>query len=119
VLLIVLMVLSPMVMSSMIRVQAPKLEKVKSHKIQEDKKAPDPILIKVTTSGVTLNNNPIDSDQFLAEQIAIKLADDKDRPVIVTADQEVQVGDVVKYLDLAKMSGAKKVSLLKGSPAAS
>jgi biopolymer transport protein ExbD len=112
VLLIILMVLSPMVMSSMIRVQAPRLEKVKQrHK--DPAKTPDPILIKVTAQGVFLNNNPIDSDQFLSEQIAIKIADDADRPVIVSAEDQIQVGDVVKYLDLAKQSGANKVSLLK------
>ena len=112
VLLIVLMVLSPMVMSSMIKVQAPRLEKVKS-KPKPNEKAPDPILIKITAQGVLLNNNPIDSDQFLAEQIAIKIADDHDRPVIVSAEDAIQVGDVVRYLDLAKQSGASKVSLLK------
>jgi len=117
VLLIILMVLSPMVMSSMIRVQTPKLEKVKASKTMD--KAPDPIIIKVTAMGVLLNNNPVDSDQFLAEQIAIKIADDADRPVIVTADQEIKVGEVVKYLDLAKQSGAQKVSLLKGGGAES
>lgn len=118
VLLIILMVLSPMVMSSMIRVQAPKLEKVKASQAKDDK-APDPIMIKVTAAGVLLNNNPVESDQFLSEQIAIKIADEEDRPVIVTADQEVQVGEVVRYLDLAKQSGAKKVSLLKGGAAES
>lgn len=112
VLLIILMVLSPMVMSSMIKVQAPRLEKVKSQP-KDDKKAPDPILIKVTAAGVMLNNNLVDSDNFLAEQIAIKIADDPDRPVIVSAEDLIQVGDVVKYLDLAKQSGANKVSLLK------
>jgi len=112
VLLIILMVLSPMVMSSMIKVQAPRLEKVKSRPKQPTK-APDPILIKVTAQGVFLNNNMIDSDQFLAEQIAIKIADDAERPVIVSAEDQIQVGDVVKYLDLAKQSGANKVSLLK------
>ena len=71
VLLIILMVLSPMVMSSMIKVQAPRLEKVRSRE-KQDAKAPDPILIKVTAQGVLLNNNPVDSDDFLAEQIAIK-----------------------------------------------
>jgi biopolymer transport protein TolR len=112
VLLIILMVLSPMVMSSMIKVQAPRLEKVRQrHK--QPAKTPDPILIKVTKAGVLLNNNPVDSDQFLAEQIAIKIADDPDRPVIVSAEDAVQVGDVVRYLDLAKQSGANKVSLLK------
>lgn len=119
VLLIILMVLSPMVMSSMIRVQTPRLEKVKASKVKKQEKAPDPLLIKVTVKGIFLNNNLVESEQFLAEQIAIKLADDHDRPVIVSADEEIQVGDVVRMLDIAKQSGAEKVSLLKGGPAGS
>src|SRR5690348_141019 len=95
VLLIILMVLSPMVMSSMIKVQAPRLEKVR-HRQKQPAKTPDPILIKVTAKGVLLNNNPVDSDQFLAEQIAIKIADDPERPVIVSAEDLIQVGDVVR-----------------------
>lgn len=118
VLLIILMVLSPMVMSSMIRVQTPRLDKVKSKPVKNDK-TPDPLLIKISVKGLFLNNNPIDSEQFLAEQIAIKIADDNDRPVIVSADDDIQVGDVVRILDLAKQSGAEKVSLLKGGPSKS
>jgi biopolymer transport protein ExbD len=113
VLLIILMVLSPMVMSSMIRVQTPRLDKVKATKANKDK-VPDPLLIKITALGILLNNNLVESEQFLAEQIAIKLADDNERPVIVSADDNIQVGDVVRILDLAKQSGAEKVSLLKG-----
>lgn len=116
VLLIILMVLSPMVMSSMIRVQTPRLDKVKSAPIKNDK-TPDPLLIKITAKGLFLNNNPVESEQFLAEQIAIKIADDNDRPVIVSADDEIPVGDVVRILDLSKQSGAEKVSLLKGGSA--
>jgi biopolymer transport protein ExbD len=118
VLLIILMVLSPMVMSSMIRVQTPRLDKVKSTPSKPDK-TPDPLLIKLTSKGILLNNNPVDSEQFLAEQIAIKLADEPDRAVIVSAEDAIQVGDVVHMLDLAKQYGAKKVSLLKGGPAES
>ena len=114
VLLIILMVLSPMVMSSMIRVQTPRLEKVRASKVEKNEKTPDPLLIKITTKGLFLNNNPIDNEQFLAEQIAIKIADEPDRPVIVSADDSIQVGDVVHLLDLAKQHGATKVSLLKG-----
>ena len=113
VLLIILMVLSPMVMSSMIRVQTPRLEKVAAARVTPEK-APDPLLVKITAGGLLLNNNPVDSEQFLAEQIAIKLADDPARPVIVSADDAIPVGDVVRILDLAKQSGADKVSLLKG-----
>ena len=115
VLLIILMVLSPMVMSSMIRVQTPKLEKVKAAP-QKQEKAPDPLLIKITSTGLLLNNNPVESEDFLAEQIAIKLHDEPNRPVIVSADESISVGDVVHILDLAKQHGANKVSLLKGSP---
>lgn len=112
VLLIILMVLSPMVMSSMIRVQTPRLAKVNAR--SEKKKAPDPLLIKVTAAGLFLNNNPIDSEEFLAEQIGIKLSNEPDRPVIVSADNNIQVGTVVRLLDLAKQNGANKVSLMKG-----
>jgi biopolymer transport protein ExbD len=112
VLLIILMVLSPMVMSSMIRVQTPKLEKVKAEKTPQ--KVPDPLLIKITSNGIFLNNNKIESEQFLGEQLVIKLTDDPERPVIVSAADDILVGDVVRLLDLAKQSGAKKVSLLKG-----
>lgn len=112
VLLIILMVLSPMVMSSMIRIQTPKLEK-HSRPVKQDK-SPDPLYVKVTPAGLFLNNNPVDSEQFLAEQLSIKLADDPDRPVIVAAEETVPVGTVVHLLDLAKQSGADTVSLLKG-----
>lgn len=113
VLLIILMVLSPMVMSSMIRVQTPRLEKVKATKSAKNDKSPDPLLIKITSKGILLNNNLVESELFLAEQIAIKISDEPERPVIVSADEEIQVGDVVHILDLAKQHGAKKVSLLK------
>ena len=71
VLLIILMVLSPMVMSSMIRVQTPRLDKAAPAKASKEK-TPDPLLIKITAQGLLLNNNAIDSEQFLGEQIAIK-----------------------------------------------
>lgn len=113
VLLIILMVLSPMVMSSMIRVQAPQLAKVAASTPKREKN-PDPLLIKITAEGLFLNNSRVDSEAFLAEQIRIKLSDEPDRPVIVSADDMIQVGGVVRLLDLAKQNGAEKVSLLKG-----
>jgi biopolymer transport protein ExbD len=116
VLLIIMMILSPMVMSSMIRVQAPKLQKMAA-KRQPDK-APDPLLIKITAKGLLLNNNPVESAAFLGEQIGIKLADNPDRPVIVSAEDNIQVGEVVSILDIAKQRGATKVSLLKGGAGA-
>ncbi len=104
-------------MSSMIRVQTPKLEKVRA--ALSSAKAPDPLYIKITAQGLFLNNNLVESEEFLGEQIAIKLHDDPDRPVIISAEDAIQVGDVVHLLDLAKQKGAEKVSLLKGGGGAS
>ena len=112
VLLIIMMVLSPMVMSSMIRVMTPRLDKVAAKRTPD--KTPDPLLIKITAKGLFLNNNPVESQEFLGEQIGIKLADDPERPVIVSADDNIEVGNVVSILDLAKQKGAAKVSLMKG-----
>lgn len=112
VLLIILMVLSPMVMSSMIRVSAPQVDKVKASK--QDKKTPDPLFVKITREGLYLNNTLAESEDFLAEQIGIKLNDNPERPVIVSADDNIQVGFVVRVLDLAKQNGATKISLVKG-----
>ncbi len=113
VLLIILMVMSPMVMSSMIKVATPRLEKVRAERSKTD--APDPLLIRITATGITLNNNPVESEAFLAEQIAIKLSKEPDRPVILAADDNIQVGEVVHLLDLAKQNGAVNISLLKGA----
>ena len=56
----------------------------------------------------------VDSEDFLGEQIGIKLHEDAERPVIVSADDNVEVGSVVSVLDIAKQKGADKVSLVKG-----
>lgn len=117
VLLIIMMLLGPVALSSMIRVQTPNLEKTKA--IKKQQKTPDPLLVKITSEGIFLNNNKVDSVDFLGEQIAIKLRDEADRPVIVSADDNIQVGDVVHVLDVAKQSGADQISLLKGSKGAS
>src|SRR3954471_22996642 len=79
VLLIIMMILSPMVMSSMIRVITPNVSKVASKRTPD--KIPDPLLIKLTANGIFLNNTKVDSEEFLAEQIGIKLSADPDRPV--------------------------------------
>jgi len=113
VLLIIMMLLSPLAMSSMIRVETPKVDKVKAAKTVN--KIPDPLLVRITKAGITLNNNPVESVDFLGEQIGIKLRDEPDRSVIVAADDTVQVGEVVHVLDVAKQHGADKISLLKGT----
>ncbi|HRY29047.1 MAG TPA: biopolymer transporter ExbD [Elusimicrobiota bacterium] len=115
VLLIILMVLSPMITQSMINVATPavKAEKDIEQKPQEEKKPVEPLLIALAESGYTLNNVPADSLDQLMAALRARLEETPDRPVLVTADQQITVGAVVEVLDLAKQNGAQKVSLLK------
>jgi biopolymer transport protein ExbD len=119
VLLIVLMVLSPMISQSMIHVSTPavKADK-KDDATDKGAKPPEPLLIGLTGGGYTLNNAPADNLDQLMAALNARLQEDPDRPVLVTADPAVKVGRVVEVLDLAKLNGAKKVSLLKKPEAA-
>ncbi len=114
VLLIIMMLLAPASMSSMIRVETPKVEKVRSIKKKEIKKDSEPLFIKLTSKGLFLNNTLVESVDFLGEQIAIKLTDDPERPVILAADDDVSVGEVVhvvargfRTLDLHAFGGVR------------
>ncbi|MGQ0644898.1 MAG: ExbD/TolR family protein [Elusimicrobiota bacterium] len=116
VLLIILMVLSPMISQSMIRVATPavKADKDVNLKPDDDKKPPEPLIISLSTEGVyTLNNAPAESLDQLMAALRARLEESAGRPVLVTAENGVKVGKVVEVLDLAKLNGAEKVSLLK------
>ncbi len=115
VLLIILMILSPAVMQSMIKVQTPSSVQANTKKSPEPQ---EPLLIEIRLTGLFLNNAPIPSDVDLAIQLRLKLGASLERPVLVNADSSILVGRVVEILDLAKQSGARKVSLLKRAEAA-
>lgn len=115
VLLIILMVLSPMITQSMIHVATPavKSEKQLTPVEEEEKKPSEPLLIAITAKGYTLNNvYAQDLDQLMAA-LKARLAEEPERPVLVTAENQITVGAVVQVLDLAKQNGAERVSLLK------
>jgi biopolymer transport protein ExbD len=115
VLLIILMVLSPMITQSMIHVATPavKSDKMIEPQPEEEKKPQEPLLIAITLRGYTLNNVPAEDLGQLMSALRARLLETPDRPVLVTADDAITVGDVVQVLDLAKQNGAEKVSLLK------
>ncbi len=114
VLLIILMVLSPMISQSMIRVATPQVEAsglAESPTGTKEEKVP--LLISISESGFTLNNVAFDDLEPLFSNLKDKLLEDKDRPVIVSATDGVFVGQVVEVLDGAKQLGAREVSLVK------
>ena len=108
VLLVILMVISPMMTQSMIHVTAPAVKSDKDITPQEkpdaDKKPLEPLMIAITPTGAyTLNNAPAESLEQLCNAVAARLAEEPERPVLVTADKSVQVGAVVKVLDSVKV----------------
>ena len=114
VLLIILMVISPMIMQSMIKVHATRASAVKS--LAEKPKEP-PLILLINPREVLLNTVRIDTDLDLATRIAQALGQREDKTVLITADPSVTHGRVVEILDLVKQQGAEKIALLhKVSP---
>ena len=115
VLLIILMVLSPMIMQSMIKVQSTKATAVKS---LAQKPPEPPLILALNPDGVTLNTVKV-TDLELAAKLSEALNNRQDKTVLLTADPAVLHGRFVQILDLVKQQGAEKIALLKkagGSP---
>jgi biopolymer transport protein ExbD len=113
VLLIILMVLSPMIMQSMIMVQASKASAIKSLA----KQPPEPPLILVLNpDGISLNTVKVLDDVDLAGRLAQALNNRQEKTVLFTADPAVLHGRFVQVLDLVKQQGADKIALLKKAP---
>jgi len=114
VLLIILMVLSPMIMQSLIKVQSSKATAVKSL----SKNPPEPpIILALTADGIFLNTVKMSDDLDLAGQLAKALGNHQDKTVLFTTDPGVLHGRFVQVLDMVKQQGADKIALLKKAPA--
>lgn len=110
VLLIILMVLSPMVMQSMIKVQATKASKVQS---LAEKPPEPPLILEVAADGTVLLNKTAMNDLDLAVKLAAEVNNRDDKTILFTADPGVQHGRFVEVLDLVKQQGVDKIALLK------
>src|SRR5437773_1805525 len=87
VLLIILMVLSPMIMQSMIKVQASRASAIKS--LAPQPKEPPLILAVNADSSVSLNTVKMTSDLDLVARLAQGLANRDDKTLLLTADPAV------------------------------
>jgi biopolymer transport protein ExbD len=110
VLLIILMLITPMVMQSMIKVSSSGA--AKAVKVQ-DAEPEKPLIIEVRPEGYWLNQNKMESAVALQRFLAGELSRKNDRTVIITAAKGVRHGMVVTALDMSKQAGAEKLSLLK------
>ena len=114
VLLIILMVLSPMIMQSMIKVQSSKARAVKSAPQQPPE---PPLILAMNTDGISLNTVKVVDDVDLASRLAQALSNRQEKTVLFTTDAGVLHGRFVQILDLVKQQGADKIALLRKVPA--
>jgi biopolymer transport protein ExbD len=110
VLLIILMVLSPMIMQSMIKVQSSRASAVKS--LAQQPKEP-PLILALYPNMISLNTVKVTDDVDLAARLAQALGNRDDKTVLFTADPGVLHGRFVQVLDLVKQQGADKIAILK------
>jgi biopolymer transport protein ExbD len=110
VLLIILMLITPMVMQSMIKISAS--QAASAVKVR-DAVPEKPLIVEVRTDGYWLNQNKMASAVDLQHYLAGELSRKNDRTVIITAAKGVRHGLVVTALDMSKQAGAAKLSLVK------
>jgi biopolymer transport protein ExbD len=112
VLLIILMVISPMIMQSMIKVTSSRASATKS--ATPDKEPP--LIVVLNPDGtVIMNTVKMATDLDFASALAQALGNRVDKSVLLTADPAALHGRFVQVLDLIKQQGAEKISLLKKS----
>ena len=74
------------------------------------------VAVRLKKDGSVSVNGKKSNFRSLWKAIAVALGKSKDKMVILTADAENRVGDVVTVLDTAKQAGAKKLAIMKSSP---
>ena len=109
-LLIVMMILSPMIMQSMIRVFASQAAAAQQTQMTVRSA---PVMLHIKKDHVILNTVKVNSETDLAKRLRYLLAGRHRPAVIVSADAGVLHGSVVSVLDIARQSGAEKISLMQ------
>lgn len=103
VLLIIFMVTTPLLIQSGVKVKLP------SSVVTETQ--PEGIVITITKENkIYVGKEEIASDD-LFEHLKKRLADKTDRFIIINGDEDVLLGRAVKIMDIAKLSGAKKIAI--------
>jgi len=104
VLLVILMVSSTYIVSQTLKVQLPKAK-------NSDGAADRPTTVTLLKNGDLKFNDVAVQDQELAEKLRAASDSNPDLSLVVSADKEVQHGNVVHVLDLAKTAGITKFAI--------
>jgi len=111
VLLIILMVISPMIMQSMIKVVATRASTNRSNAQEKE----PPLIVTLNADGSIIMNTVKMTDLDLASALAQAFGNRQDHSVLMTADPQALHGRFVQVLDIIKQQGADKISILKKS----
>ena len=104
VLLVIFMVTAPLIAKDILNLRLPKTE-------SGDGKSMSTLGVAINRQGlVLLNGTPI-SDEELTAQVKKALAENAETQAIVSADEEVNYGRVVRAIDLIKSAGLNKFSI--------
>jgi len=109
VLVIIFMAVAPFAVTMGIKVLETRANATKEGKAGIDEN----VTIKLTSDGKLYVNGAAVAEDRLAVAVAAALNKSKDRMVVITADAANKVGQVVSLLDLAKLSGAAKLAIMK------
>jgi biopolymer transport protein ExbD len=108
VLVIIFMAVAPFAMTVGIKVLESRAKAAEGKAAVEDN-----VNVKLSSGGkVTVNGAEVTMD-LLGTQIVAALSKSKDKMVIISADDDNRVGQVVEILDTARQSGALKLAILK------
>ena len=104
VLLVILMVASTYIVAQTLKVQLPRAKST-------DGTADKPTKVEILKDGkLRWNEAPIQESE-LPEKLSAAVANDPEVSLVVSADKEVQHGNVVHVLDLAKIAGVVKFAI--------
>jgi len=115
VLLIILLLLSPMLNQSVLKVQVasggpgPEASKTES----KPKPETSPLLISIQPDGFYLGDKLYSNPSQLAYALIVELKGRNDKRVLVAPAGQILHGEVVRILDLVKQCGAGSVTLVK------
>ena len=104
VLLIILMVSSTYIVAQTLKVQLPKARAT-------DGTADKPTKVEMLKDGTIRFNDEKVNEAQLTEKVKAAVAADAEMSLVVSADKEVQHGNVVHMLDIAKLAGVTKFAI--------
>ena len=108
VLVIIFMVTSPMLVQSGILVSSSKTTASEGKHTKDES-----VQMNLTKKGVFVNNQLAADDAQLLALLKQRLANNKEKLVVVTSTREVLHGVMVRSLDVAKQAGAVKLAIMR------